>query len=70
MDDTLLWDNNIEDVVWHTFDYLTLYANNGIMFIPKKFVFSRTSVDFAGLTKTYIMPPIDMFQAIRDLPTP
>ncbi|XP_069972259.1 uncharacterized protein [Penaeus vannamei] len=70
VDDTLLWDDSIEDAFWHTFDYLFLCANNGITINPENFVFSRTSVDFAGLsiTETSITPSVDMLQAIRDIP--
>lgn len=72
INDTLLWDGNIGDAFWNTFDYLTLCANNGITFNLEKYVFSRTSVDFARLTITNasITPSIDMLQAICDFPTP
>ena len=72
MDDTLLWDNDIEAAFWHTFDYLTLCATNGITFNPDKFVFARTAVDFAGLriTESSTTPSTDMLRAIREFLAP
>lgn len=72
VDDTLLWDTSIEDAFWHTFDYLSLCANNGITFNAEKFVFAQMDTDFAGLhiTDDHIKPGAHMLAAIRDFPTP
>lgn len=70
VDDTLPWDDNIKGVFWHTFDYLTLCAHNGITFNPNKLMFAKTAVDFAGLTlaATFIKQCVDMMRAIQDFP--
>ena len=47
-DDTLLWDNDIEESFWHTVDYITHCSQNGVVFNPTKFRFSQTEIDFAG----------------------
>ena len=38
VDDTLLWDENVESAFWHTLDYIHLCARNGIIFNPCKLV--------------------------------
>ena len=48
VDDGLLYDNNIEESFWHTFDHLKHCADNGIVFNPEKFRFARETVEFAG----------------------
>lgn len=72
IDDTILWDDSIEDAFWHTIDYLTLCGKNGIIFNPSKFHFSKDEVDFTGftLTPTGIKPTTEMLAAIREFPTP
>lgn len=56
---------------WNGYHAVLLYLES-IKLNPEKFVFGRTSVDFAGLSinETSIMPSIDVLQAIRDFPTP
>ena len=72
VDDTLLWDPDIETAFYHTWDYLTLCANNGIVINKDKFQFCRDEVLFAGLklTPTGIKPSDHIISAIRDFPTP
>ena len=72
VDDTLLWDKSIEENFWHTFDYLTLCARNGITFNPEKFIFAQREAEFAGLMVTdhHIKPTDRMLAAIREFPTP
>ena len=72
IDDTLLHDESIADNFFHTWDYLTLCANNGIVANEKKFQFCQDTVDFAGLniTPTGITPSEKLITAIRDFPTP
>ena len=72
VDDALLWDTNIENAFYHTWDYLTLCANNGIVINKDKFQFCRDEVLFAGLklTPTRIKPSDYILSAIRDFPTP
>ena len=74
VDDTLLWDNDIEGAFRHTFDYLTSCTRNGITFNPDKFMFAKLSIDFTGLTLTLtatsIKPCADILHAIEDFPAP
>ena len=52
VDNTLLYDKNIEDAFFHTWDYLHLCATAGIVINDKKFKFFRDTVEFAGLKLT------------------
>ena len=72
IDDTLLYDNTIEDAFFSTWDYLTLCANNGIVLNIAKFKFCRDTVEFAGLsiTPTGPAPSERILAAIRDFPQP
>lgn len=72
VDDTLLYDNNIKESFYHTWDYLTLCAEKGIVINADKFQFCRDTVNFAGLTitPTGIAPSSHILSAIRDFPTP
>ena len=72
VDDTLLWDENVESAFWHTLDYIHLCARNGIIFDPSKFVFGKTEVDFGGFTLAAdgIKPTSGMIDAIMNFPTP
>ena len=36
----------------HTFDYIKLYADHGIVFNKDKFLFARDNVEFAGFEIT------------------
>ena len=33
---------------WHTVEYITLCASNGVVFNPKKFHFAQKEVEFVG----------------------
>ena len=72
VDDSLLWDVNIEDSFWHTHEYLKHCADNGIVFNTKKFKFAEKTCEFAGfeITPTGYKPPEPILNAIRDFPTP
>ena len=72
VDDTLLWNDTVEDAFWHTFDYLHLCASNGLVFNTNKFKFARSIVEFAGfeVTPTGYRPPERIIAAIRDFPVP
>ena len=48
IDDSLLWDDNIEDAYWHTMQYIKTCGDSGIVFNPKKFVFAQNELEFAG----------------------
>lgn len=72
IDDTLLWDEDIESAFWHTIDYLDLCSANGIVFNPQKFHFAEDEVEFAGFTVTLdgIKPSQSTLDAILNFPTP
>ena len=72
IDDSLLWDDNIEQSFWHTFDYIKTCADSGIVFNREKFKFAEEIVEFAGfeLTQDSYRPPPKILDAIRNFPTP
>ena len=72
IDDTLIHDNSIEKSFYHTWDVLTIFANNGITANLKKFQFCQDTVEFAGfnITPTGVAPSDKILEAIRDFPSP
>ena len=72
VDDALLHDPSIESAFYHTWDYLSLMATNGIVANAAKFQFCRETVDFAGFTVTPTGPAPSprILSAIKDFPVP
>ena len=72
IDDTILLDTSIESSFWHTLEYISHCATNGIVFNPKKFAFGSDEVDFGGftITKDGVKPKASMVNAIAQFPTP
>ena len=72
VDDALLWDKDMEASFWHTLEYISRCASNGVVFNPNKFVFGSNKVDFAGFTidENGYKPTAKMLSAIKDFPTP
>jgi hypothetical protein len=72
VDDSLLTDRSIEEAFYHTFDYLKLCSDNGIVFNESKFVFSEEEVEFAGfgITMDGYRPPTRITDAIASFPVP
>ena len=72
VDDTLLFDDDIESSFYHTWDYLTLCYSKGIIFNKSKFQFCQDTVNFAGLkiTPDGITPSDQILSAIENFPTP
>ena len=72
VDDSILWDDDICTSFWHTFDYMKLCADNGIVFNVKKFQFAQEIVEFAGfeITNDGYRPPKRILDAIEKFPTP
>ena len=72
IDDSLLWDDSIEDSFWHTLDYIKICSDKGIVFNKEKFKFARDTIEFAGfeVTNEGYRPPDRILSAIRDFPTP
>ena len=72
IDDALLYDRSIERAFFHTWDYLTVCAKNGIVINANKFQFCRDTVTFAGLTitPTGIAPSESLLSATENFPPP
>ena len=72
VDDTVIWDSDIVEAFYHTFDFLVLCAKNGVTLKPEKFKFARKEVDFCGFTIAWesFRPSDDSMSAIRNFPMP
>ena len=72
VDDALLYDHNIEESFFHTFDYLHHCYMNGIAFNLEKFQFCSDIVEFGGLQigPEGISPSQHILNAIQNLPVP
>ena len=72
VDDSILWDDSIKDAFYHTFNFLTLCANNGVTLKPEKFKFARKEADFCGYTVGWenFRPSDDTLSAIQNFPMP
>ncbi|MCP3680923.1 MAG: hypothetical protein GY782_11975, partial [Gammaproteobacteria bacterium] len=72
VDDSLLWSNTLEEAFYKTCEYLTLTGKNGIIMNPKKFVFGKKEVEFAGFVigKDTVKPSAKMLEAIEKFPEP
>ena len=70
VDDTLLYDSNIEGAFFHTFDFLLHCAKNGIVLNREKFQFCPDTVQFVGLqiTPSGITLSESMLEAILIFP--
>ena len=71
VDDTLLFDKNIEDAFYHTLDYLLLCEKNGIV-LNWEIQFCQDVVQFRGLqiTSSGLTPFDNLLNAISSFPTP
>ena len=72
VDDSILWDDTVNDAFWHTVDYITQCSQNGIIFNPSKFKFACDIIDFGGFTITPsgIRPSNSITDAILNFPVP
>ena len=72
VDDTLLYDGDIETAFWHTYDFLALCADKGITLKPEKFKFARREVEFVGFHLTWeaFRPTEDRLRAIKSFNMP
>ncbi len=72
VDDSLLYDPNLEDAFYHCFDYLILHARNGIRLNPKKFKFGRKELEFAGFSIgwNHFYPSDERLQSLKNFPMP
>ena len=71
VDDTLLYDHGFEAVFNHTWDYLKLCCDKGIVFNKNKFQFCEDSVEIATLKvkSAGILPSDRILTTIQDFPT-
>ena len=72
VDDALLFDTSVRDQFFRVCQALDTGSNHGAIFNPKKFQFCAREVEYAGLviSDTGVKPPPELFQSIRDFPTP
>lgn len=72
VDDTALWDNDLEQHWWRMIDYLELTGREGIVLNPRKFQFAREEIDFAGfrITKDNVKPLPKYLESIASFPRP
>ena len=72
VDDTLLYDSDIESAFYRAWDYLQLCMDNGITINENKFQFCQDTAMFAGLkiTPDGIQPSDHIIGAIANFPIP
>lgn len=72
IDDALIWADDTPTCYDRTVEWLTTCGNKGITLNPKKFVFAKDTVEFAGhtISPSSILPSPSYTQSIRDFPTP
>ena len=72
VDDTCMWDDNIEDAFFHAVEFLDTCVRNGITINPEKFVFAADTVEFAGfeVSPDKVRPCQSSINAILNFPTP
>ena len=74
VDDTLLWDTELELHWWRMIDFLELLGRNGLVLNSddEKFQFAQRDVKYAGfhITEKEIRPVEKFLRAIREFPTP
>ena len=72
VDDTALWDTDLESHWWRMLDFVELCGNNGVVLNKDKFQFSEREIDFAGfhVSETGVKPLDKYLRSISDFPTP
>ena len=72
VDDTAMWDEDLEAHWWRVIDYLELCGRNGIVLNPEKFQFCERTIEFAGfiISDTSIKPAQKFLDAIEKFPSP
>ena len=72
VDDTVLWDVELEDHWWRVINFLELVRRNGIILNANKFQFAQKAVEFAGfhIAEETIQPAQKFLNAIQNFPTP
>ena len=72
VDDSIIYDDSIEDNFYRVCAFLEQGAKGGCTFNPRKFQFGEREVDFLGftITDTGIKPTEDFTNSILSFPTP
>ena len=72
VDDTIYYDEDLEEHWWRTIDFLSTMGSSGNVLNPDKFQFAEREADFAGfqITENRILPLPKYVDAIRSFPTP
>ena len=72
VDDTIHYDESLEEHWWRTIDLLSTVGSAGIVLNPDKFQFAKREVDFAGfrIAEKTIKPLPRYLNAIQDFPVP
>ena len=72
VDDTVFYDDTLQQHWWRTIEFLTLVRQAGIVLNPDKFQFAKRSVDFTGfrISKSVVEPLPKYLNAIREFPVP
>ena len=70
MEDTLLYNYDIPNNFFHTFDYLKLCIDNGITFNEDKFQFCQLEIEFAGfkVTADGVKPSDEILKDVPEFP--
>ena len=72
IDDSLMWDIELEDYFFHVCRFLEITGQNGVIQTPSKFAFGRKSLEFVGfqLTPVGMGPTEETLKAITEFPRP
>ena len=72
VDDSILWDDNIEDNFKRVCSFIAKCSKAGCVFNPSKFQFGEREVDFLGfrITDHGIQPHPDFIKSIQEFPRP
>ena len=72
VDDTAMWDDDLEQHWWRMIDFIEHVGRNGVILNFSKLQFAQREIDFAGfhITETTVKPLDKFLKAISDFPTP
>ena len=72
VDDSCLWDSNVEEAFFHAVEWFDTCARHGVTINPDKFMFAEDTVEFAGfeVTTDSVRPCKKSIDAILNFPTP
>ena len=72
VDDSCIWDTDIEQAFFHAVEWIDACALNGVTLNPKKFAFAKDTVKFAGfeITSENVRPCQESLDAILQFPRP